>query len=156
MSTHLYLCSQTLSLQIYCSYYILVFLPVVLSQLTITTLPEALFLAGGGVRNVVEGSVIQLFCSIQSTTATFSWTKNGSAVVVDVPHLRERTTIDSTTTTSMLTVDNFQSTDNGEYQCMAHIDLENSEAGGTANLRGLIVQYSNCTCMASFIYNSTG
>ncbi len=66
---------------------------------------------------MVEGSVIQLYCSVESTTASFSWTKDESPVIIDVPHLRERTSNDSTTTTSVLTVDNFQSADTGTYQC---------------------------------------
>ena len=66
---------------------------------------------------MVEGSVIQLYCSVESTTASFSWTKDGSPVVIDVPHLRERTSNDNTITTSVLTVDNFQSADSGSYQC---------------------------------------
>ena len=73
---------------------------------------------------MVEGSVIQLYCSVESTAASFSWTKDGSPVVIDVPHLRERTSNDrtsndSTMTTSVLTVDNFQSSDTGRYQCSA-------------------------------------
>ena len=101
-----------------------------------TSLPEALFQADGGVRNVVEGSVIQLFCSVKSTAATFFWTKDGTAVVIDVPHLRERTTIIDITTISMLTVDNFQSTDDGLYQCIVQTDLEIVGMGETANLTG--------------------
>ena len=67
---------------------------------------------------MVEGSVIQLYCSVESTAASFSWTKDGNPVIIDVPHLRERTFSDSTTTTSVLTVDNFQSSDTGTYQCL--------------------------------------
>ena len=83
--------------------------------------------------------MIQLYCSVESTTATFSWTKDRSPVVIDVPHLRERTTNDSTTTTSVLTVDNFQSSDNGVYQCSTR-DGMNTESGDTVTLTG-IVQY---------------
>ena len=79
-----------------------------------------LFQTNGGVHNVVEGSVIQLYCSVESTMATFSWTKDGSPVVINVPHLRERTCNDSTTTISTLTVDNFQLSDIGMYQCFAN------------------------------------
>ena len=61
--------------------------------------------------------MIQLYCSVESTGASFSWTKDGNPVVIDVPHLRERTSNDSTTTISVLTVDNFQPTDSGTYQC---------------------------------------
>ena len=87
--------------------------------LQVTSLPSVLFESNGGLHNVVEGSVIQLYCSVESTTVSFSWTKDGNPVVIDVPHLRERTTYDSTTTTSVLTVDNFQSSDTGTYQCSA-------------------------------------
>ena len=82
-----------------------------------TSLPSVLFQSNGGIHSVVEGSVIQLYCSVESTTASFSWTKDGSPVIIDVPHLRERTSNDNTITTSVLTVDNFQSTDSGTYQC---------------------------------------
>ena len=102
-----------------------------------TSLPEVLFQADDGMCNVVKGSVIQLFCAaLESARITFSWTKDGSPVVIDVPHLRERTTSRGTTTISMLTIDNFQSTDNGLYQCLAQIDSGNFGAGGMANLRG--------------------
>lgn len=89
------------------------------STLTVTSLPAILFQTNGGVHNITAGSVIQLYCSVQSTTAMFSWTKDGRPVVIDIPHLRERKCNDSTTATSVLTVDNFQSSDNGIYQCIA-------------------------------------
>ena len=108
-----------------------------LSQsLVVTSLPDALFQANGGMQNVVQGSVIQLYCSVESTTASFSWTKDSVPVVIDVPHLRERTCSNSTTTTSMLTIDNFQSSDKGLYQCMA-TDGEKSGNGRMANLTGI-------------------
>jgi hypothetical protein len=57
---------------------------------------------------------------------------------MDVPHLRERTCNDSTAVTSVLTVDNFQSSDDGVYQCTAvsgNITGEgvNIELRGTSN-----------------------
>ena len=55
--------------------------------LQVTSLPSVLFESNGGLHNVVEGSVIQLYCSVESTTASFSWTKDGNLVVIDVPHL---------------------------------------------------------------------
>ena len=63
--------------------------------------------------------MIQLYCSVESTTAKFTWTRNNSSVVVDVPHLRVRTCNDSTTTKSVLTLDGFVASDNGVYQCVA-------------------------------------
>ena len=67
----------------------------------------------------MEGTVIQLYCLVESTTAKFTWTRNNSSVVIDVPHLRVRTCNDSTTTKSVLTLDGFVASDNGVYQCVA-------------------------------------
>ena len=109
-----------------------------LAGLSVTSLPTVLFESNGGVHNVVEGSVIQLYCSVPSPTATLTWTKNGSPVVLDVPHLRERTVNDSDTGTinSVLTIDYFVSSDNGVYQCFAEDNGLNS-GGGTLTLSGM-------------------
>jgi hypothetical protein len=56
--------------------------------------------------------------------------------VIDVPHLRERTCNDSTTATSVLTVDNFQSSDDGVYQCTA-VSGNTTGEGGSIELRGI-------------------
>ena len=78
---------------------------------------------------MVEGSVIQLYCSVASSTGIFSWTIDGSPAVLDVPHLRERRVNNDTanTATSTLTVDNFQPRDSGTYQCLAQ------DGGSTGN-----------------------
>jgi hypothetical protein len=55
---------------------------------------------------------------------------------MDVPHLRERTCNDSTAATSVLTVDNFQSSDNGTYQCSA-VSGNITGEGGSIELRGI-------------------
>ena len=107
-------------------------------SLLIKLLPAVLFQTNGGVHNVVAGSIIQLYCSVRSTTASFSWTKDGRPVVVDVPHLRERTGNDSATATSVLIVNNFQSSDSGSYQCMA-VDGNSTGQGESIELRGLII-----------------
>ena len=104
------------------------------SGFQVTSLPDLLFQLNSGVHNVVEGSVIQLYCSVESTTATLSWTKNGSPVVLDVPHLHERTKND-TQTSSVLTVDAFQFSDSGTYQCHAE-DGSSTESGTTVTLTG--------------------
>ena len=109
-------------------------------SLVVTSRPSVLFLTNGGVQNIVAGSVIQLYCSVQSSTATFSWTKDGRPVVMDVPHLRERTCNDSTNATSVLTVDNFQSGDNGTYQCRA-VDGSTAGHGDNIALRGKIIMH---------------
>ena len=89
--------------------------------------------------------MIHLYCSVESTTASFSWTKDGSPVVIDVPHLQERTSNDSTTTTSVLTVDNFHSTDTGTYQCSASDGMRTGN-GPSVTLNGkykLLSIYNN-------------
>ena len=103
------------------------------------SLPAALFEYNGGVHNIVQGSVIQLYCSVESSTATFSWTKDVGPVIIDVPHLRERTCNDNNNTTSVLTIDGFHSGDNGTYQCLA-MDGVNSGNGTDVTLTGNIKQ----------------
>jgi hypothetical protein len=117
----------------------LFFLSAALGQLTsVTSLPVALFQANSGVHNVVEGTVIQLYCEANSISASFSWTKDGNPVVIDVPHLRERTTNDSSSTaTSVLTIDNFQSSDDGMYQCTA-MNNGTMASGSNVTLTGMI------------------
>ncbi|XP_064386845.1 uncharacterized protein LOC135335316 isoform X3 [Halichondria panicea] len=87
--------------------------------------PEALVSSNG---SVVEGSVIQIYCTVEdNTAATFTWTLNGSSLLNDPPHIRirednfpERSASSLTDdSTSVLTVDNFRASDNGVYQCTA-------------------------------------
>lgn len=101
------------------------------------SLPTVLFESNGGVHNVVEGSVIQLYCSVVSSTATVTWTKAGSPVVLDVPHIRERTFNKNTTILSVLTIDNFMSSDSGTYHCLA-TDGGHSTNGTAVTLNGKI------------------
>ena len=110
---------------------------VALSQLTVTSLPAVIFEPNGGTHKVVEGSVIQLYCSVESTTATISWTKDGNSVMIDICHVRERTCSDSTSTTSVLTIEGFQSSDNGTYQCVA-VDGTVSGVGNSVTLIGTL------------------
>ena len=104
-------------------------------MLAVTSLPAALFEANGRVYKIVQGSVIQLYCSVESSTATFSWTKDGDLVVINIPYLHQRTCNDSNTTTSVLTIEGFQSHDNGTYQCLAK-DGVDSGNGTVVTLTG--------------------
>ena len=89
------------------------------TQLAITPLPNVLFQNNGGVHNIVEQSVIRLYCTANSTAATITWTKDGVALVNDPPHIRIRSSSSGMSTTSSLVVDNFQGSDNGSYVCQA-------------------------------------
>ena len=104
---------------------------------TITSLPESLFEASGGVHSAVEGSVIQLYCSVEPATAIVSWTKDNVSVIIDVPHLRVRMSSNGTHNTSVLTLDNFSSGDNGIYQCHA-MSGGVTMSGSTVSLTGKI------------------
>ena len=111
-----------------------------------TSLPAVFFEPpDGGTRKVVEGSVIQLYCSVESTTATFSWTRNADSVMIDISRMHERTCNDSTSTTSVLTIQGFQSSDNGTYQCLV-VDRMMSGSGNPVTLVGkLHCMYLNPT-----------
>ena len=90
------------------------------AQLTVTPLPDILFQNNsGGVHNIVEQSVIWLYCTANSTTATITWTKDGVTLVNDPAHIRIRSSSSGMSTTSSLVVDNFQTPDNGDYVCQA-------------------------------------
>ena len=84
-------------------------------------------------RNVVETAVIQLYCSGSGATILdITWTKNGTTLTNDPPHLRIRA---SSTDTSVLTVDNFGSSDDGEYACLVSSST-GSASSGTLTLTG--------------------
>ena len=89
------------------------------AQLTVTPLPNVLFQNNSGVHNIVEQSVIWLYCTANSANATITWTKNGVTLVNDPAHIRIRSFSSGMSTTSSLVVDTFQSSDNGSYVCQA-------------------------------------
>ena len=83
-----------------------------------TSLPAALF--NGGSQTVVEGSVVWLYCQVNSRTPTVraTWTKDSVQLVQDVPHIHMRSSQTDADTTFLLVVDTFQSSDSGVYQCI--------------------------------------
>ena len=99
------------------------FLPptAVSAQLVVNTLPNVLFQDEDMTHKIVSGSVIQLYCSATSTTATpiITWTSGGMAVVNDPPHIRVRNSTNNTemSATSSLVIDNFGPLDDGNYAC---------------------------------------
>ena len=108
------------------------------SVVNVTTLPDVLFNNSGGVHNVVEESVIWLYCTADSTTATpsITWTKDGVTLVNDPPHIRIRSSNDTLlSTTSSLVVDNFEAADDGTYLCRAS-DGTTAVSSSTLSLTG--------------------
>jgi len=99
------------------------FVVAVNGQLTVTTLPDILFLNNNGVHTVAPQSVIWLYCTADSATATpsITWTKDGVTLVNNPPHIRIKSSNNTLlSTTSSLVVDNFGiADDDGSYVCQA-------------------------------------
>ena len=107
-------------------------------SLEVTSLPEDIF--SGGSETVVEGSVVWLYCQVNSTasTLTVTWSKDGASLVQDVPHIRMRSSSDDTSTTLLLVLDNLQASDSGVYRCTAQ-DGGETARGNALTLTGLSV-----------------
>ena len=84
----------------------------------------------------MEGSVIRLYCEVNSSSSALSvtWNKDGG-LVQDVPHIILRTSNTSSSTTLLLVVDNVVSSDAGLYQCTAQ-DGQDTVTGTTLNITG--------------------
>ena len=111
-------------------------------QLTITTLPDILFLTNNGVHNIAPQSAIWLYCTVNSATAapSITWTKDGVTLVNDPPHIRIRSSNDTLlSATSSLVVDNFGiADDGGSYVCQA--------SDGTATMSSSAVSLTGRSC----------
>ncbi len=73
-------------------------------EISVTSLPDLLFREH---KSIVEGSVLWLYCEVNSISSTLSvtWNKNGGQLVQDVPHIRMRTT-NTSSTILLLVIDN--------------------------------------------------
>ena len=100
-----------------------------------TSLPDTLF--SGSSTSVVEGSVLWLYCEVNSTSSSLcvTWFKDGGSLVQDVPHIRLRTSTSSSSTTLLLVLDNAVYSDAGVYQCTAQDGPVNS-AGKASSISG--------------------
>ena len=105
-------------------------------QLTLLALPDVLFMDNSGVHNVELGTVIRGRCTANSSSVpVVTWFRNGSTLPNDPPHIRIRTSTDSTAVISVLTIDYFNTTDNGDYYCQANDSLT-SLSSTTLSLTG--------------------
>ena len=104
---------------------------------SVTSLPDLLFNGSNPSRSIVEGSVIWLFCEVNSNSSTLSlmWNKDGESLVQDVPHIILRTYTTSSSTTLLLVLDNVVSSDAGLYQCAAQ-DGQITATGKALNITG--------------------
>ena len=80
----------------------------------------------------MEGSVLWLYCEVNSTSNSLSvsWSKDGGSLVQDVPHIRLRTSNSSSSTTLLLVLDNVVSSDAGVYQCTAQDGMDTASGNG--------------------------
>ena len=106
-------------------------------QFTVTSLPAALFT--GGSRTVVEGSVVWLYCEVNSTSSnlTVTWNRDSASLVQDVPHIRMRSSTSGTCTSFLLVVEDFQVSDSGSYQCAVQ-EGTNTVMGDMLTLTGKV------------------
>ena len=84
-----------------------------------TSLPAVLF--NGMNQSIAEGSVIWLYCEVNSVSSSLTaiWSKDNVPLEQDAPHIRMRSSNTTSSSTFLLVVDNFQSSDDGTYQCIA-------------------------------------
>ncbi len=82
------------------------------NSISLSVLPYALWVSNGGTHNVAVGHVIQVYCSADDITApTITWEKGATEIFQDPPHSFIRTSVSGTTRSSVLTIDQFNSTD---------------------------------------------
>ncbi len=102
------------------------------NSISLSVLPAVLWVSNGGTHSIVEGHVIQVYCSATNTTVpTIRWEKGGTEIFQDPPHIFIRTSVSGTTTSSVLTIDPFNSTDDGAYRCITTV-------GSTSAFSGLL------------------
>ena len=88
-------------------------------SITLTSLPDVLF--SGRSQTMLEGSVVRLYCLVGPIlpNLTVTWNKDNKPLVQDVPHILLRTTNIGITSISTLSVNGFEISDSGAYQCIA-------------------------------------
>ncbi len=128
------------------------------THISVTSLPDLIFSEH---TNTVEGSVLWLYCEVNSISDTLSvtWNKDEGQLVQDVPHIRLRTSNISSSTTLLLVIDNVVSSDAGVYQCTAR-DGQDYVRGESLTMTGVILSISKMLILLhiycfSFIFHNT-
>ena len=121
-------------------------------KLSLETLPDVLFVNNSGVHKVELGTVIRARCTASNSSAPIVvWFKDGDSLLNDPPHIRIRTSTDDTEVTSVLTIDNFNTGDNGDYYCHAY-DSTTARNSTTLSLTGVYIysgmKRDRCGCDA--------
>ena len=112
------------------------FVAVAQGQLTLQALPDVLFVDNGGVHGVELGTVVRARCTASTSSAPLiTWFKDGGILASDPPHIRIRSSSSGSEVSSVLTVDNFDGGDNGDYYCEASNDTD-TLASTTLSLSG--------------------
>ena len=88
--------------------------------------------------------MVQLFCTADSSDVVFTWDINGTVLTNDPPHTRIRSNSDTSSTTFILTVDDFQAADSGFYRC--------SVGGATATTQMLTGDRAYMFIIATYMY----
>ncbi len=106
---------------------------------SVSVLPDTIWVSNAGIHNVVEGHVIQVHCIATGFTApTITWRKDGTEVSHDPSHIFIRTSVDGLT--SVLTIDQFDASDDGLYLCSITGD-SGSATSGPLSLTSKSVQF---------------
>ncbi len=105
---------------------------------SVSVLPDTLWGSNAGTHNVVEGHVIQVYCTTDFTAPTITWTKDGMEVSHDPPHIFIRTSVNGLTL--VLTIDQFDASDDGVYLCSI-TGVSGSATSGPLTLTSKSVQF---------------
>ena len=125
------------------------------SLLTVTIGPDLVT----GTKEIVSGLDIQLFCEATSTSGVapdVAWARDGMTLDNNPPsiYFRTRSSDGTSDTSSVLTIGDFQSADNGTYTCIGSIPGSGiTVTSGTATLTGKYIIFTAHAPASYVFYN---